>query len=126
AQAASVPQEASLVLRFADGSVKELPASIQRMLLGALTSIAQQGSVTIGQLPESLTSTVAADLLGVSRPTLMKWVKEGRISSSKKGSLARFSRDEVLELRDRNAATRRAALDELRALDEEHQEFFTD
>jgi len=114
------------VLRFADGSVKELPASIQRMLLGALTSIAQQGSVTIGQLPESLTSTVAADLLGVSRPTLMKWVKEGRISSSKKGSHARFSRDEVLELRDRNAATRRAALDELRALDEEHQEFFTD
>ncbi|MGC3023241.1 MULTISPECIES: helix-turn-helix domain-containing protein [unclassified Brevibacterium] len=126
AQDTVIPSEASLVLRFAGGEEAELPASIQRTLLHALKLIAQQGSVSIGQLPTELTSTVAADLLSISRPTLMKWVGEGRISSFKKGSHTRFSRDEVLDLRERNVAARRSAFDELRQLDEEHEEFLTD
>lgn len=31
--------------------------------------------MVVGRMPEELTSTVAADLLGVSRPTLMKWAR---------------------------------------------------
>lgn len=35
--------------------------------------------IVIGRVPEALTSTVAADLLSVSRPTLMMWVRDGEI-----------------------------------------------
>ncbi|MGO3024125.1 MAG: helix-turn-helix domain-containing protein [Brevibacterium sp.] len=126
AQETVVPNEASLVLRFADGEEAELPTSIQTTLLHALKVIAEQGSVSIGQLPTELTSTVAADMLSISRPTLMKWVDEGRIDSFKKGSHTRFRRDDVLDLRKRNAAARQSAFDALRKLDEEHEEFLTD
>src|SRR5699024_464829 len=121
-----IPGGASLALRLADGEEVELPTSIQQRLLHALKLIAQQGSVSIGQLPVELTSTVAADLLSISRPTLMKWVAEGRIGSYKKGSHTRFNRDEVLDLRQRNAAARRSAFEELRSLDEEREGFLAD
>ena len=126
AQDTVIPGEASLVLRLADGKEVGLSASIQQTLLDALKLIAQQGSVSIGQLPVELTSTVAADLLSISRPTLMKWVAEGRIGSFKKGSHTRFNRDEVLDLRQRNAAARRSAFEELRSLDEEQEGFLAD
>lgn len=119
----AVPRDASLVLRFSDGKVAELPSSIEETLLHALQALARQGAVSIGQLPEELTSTAAADLLNVSRPTLMKWAAQGKITSFKKGTHTRFQRDEVLDLRKRNAESRREAFDALRQLDEDHNEF---
>lgn len=121
AQDTVVPDQASLVLRLADGKEAELPADIQQMLLRTLTLIADQGSVSIGQLPAELTSTVAADLLSISRPTLMKWAAEGRIDSFKKGSHTRFHRDDVLALQRRNAVARQSAFNQLRRLDEDHE-----
>ncbi|HJA38472.1 MAG TPA: helix-turn-helix domain-containing protein [Candidatus Brevibacterium intestinigallinarum] len=59
-----------------------------------------------GELPEQLTSAAAADVLGISSPTLAKWVSERRIDASKKGTHARFKREDVLELRRRNAEVR--------------------
>lgn len=117
---------ASLVLRTDDGAEVTLPRDLQKVLLGALTSIANDGEVTIGRMPEELTSTVAADLLGISRPTLMKWVHDDEIASFKVGTHTRFRRDEVLRVRDLRAKQRRAAFDELRSLDEAHEELFDD
>ena len=62
-------------------------------------------------------------MLGISRPTLMRWAAEGRISSFSVGSHTRFHRDDVLGLRDARAAERHAAFDELRTLDAENEEF---
>ncbi|MGP9846331.1 helix-turn-helix domain-containing protein [Brachybacterium sp. 107] len=117
---------ASLVLRTDDGAEVNLPRDLQRVLLGALTSLANDGEVTICRMPEELTSTVTADLLGVSRPTLMKWVHDDEISSFKVGTHTRFRRDEVLRVRDLRAKQRRAAFDELRSLDEAPEELFVD
>lgn len=119
-------KNASLVLRTDDGAEIDLPRDLQRVLLGALTSIANDGEVTIGRMPEELTSTVAADLLGVSRPTLMKWTHDDEIASFKVGTHTRFRRDEVLRVRDLRVKQRRAAFDELRSLDEAHEELFDD
>lgn len=126
AQATPVKRGSTLVLRTAEGNEVQLPESVQHMLLGALATVASEGEVVIGRMPEHLTSTVAADLLGVSRPTLMKLAREGEIDSFKVGTHTRFKRDEVLRVRDARAAKRRAAFDELRALDEEHEELFDD
>ena len=117
----------SLVLRDAAGHDVALPAEVQRTLLRALSAIAEHGSANIAQTPEELTSTVAADLLGVSRPTLLRWAREGMIDSFKVGSHARFRRTDVLRLREEREAQRRTAFQKLRELDADNDfEFYTD
>lgn len=126
ARSVSVPRDASLVMRNGAGEEVELPAEIQQVLFGTLQAIARGGQVTIGRTPETLTSTVAADMLGISRPTLMKLVKEGRIDSFKVGSHTRFKRDAVLRVREERAKSRRAAFDELRQMDADTAHLFDD
>lgn len=124
ARSAPVSPTTTLILRAADGEEVTLPANLQKMLLNTLASIADTGEVSIGRTPENLTSTVAADLLGVSRPTLMKWAREGEIDSFKVRTHTRFKRDEVLRVRTLRAQQRSAAFDDLRAFDAEHEESF--
>lgn len=127
-EARSTPslEKSKLVLHTADGDEVTLPGDLQRVLLGALSSIANEGGVTIGRVPNELTSTVAADLLGVSRPTLMKLARDGEIASFKVGTHTRFQRDEVLRVRALRAQKRNTAFDDLRAFDEAHEELFDD
>mgnify|MGYP000908674290 FL=1 len=104
-----------------------LPSSLQDMLFHTLRIIGEGGSVSIGQMPEELTSTVAANLLGVSRPTLLRWSREGKIDSFKVGAHTRFHLTEVMKLRDQRESERRKRCEELRALDAEGDfEFFND
>ncbi|MFL0458745.1 helix-turn-helix domain-containing protein [Brachybacterium paraconglomeratum] len=115
-----IPRGAALALRTQGGEDVALPPAIQRLLLSALESLADGNQVTIGRVPKQLTSTVAADMLGVSRPTLMKWVRDGVIDSFKVGSHTRFDRDEVARVRNERIAQRRASFRELRDLEAEH------
>jgi len=117
-------QNSALTLRLVDGTEQILPAHLQEVLLDTLKALADSGEVFIGKMPEELTSTVAADVLGVSRPTLMKWVQEGTIESYKVGSHARFRREDVLALKTQRARARRNAFAELRAIDTEFDELF--
>lgn len=119
-------KDAVLVLRFPDGTERELPTKLETLLGDAVRALIQQGSVSMGQLPEELTSTVAADLLSVSRPTLMKWVRDGEIDSYRVGSHTRFRREVVLAKKAEIAARQRTAFNELRAFDDEFGEDFTD
>ncbi|RLV54543.1 DNA-binding protein [Aeromicrobium phragmitis] len=101
-----------------DGEHITLPAGLTaaiRFVLDGLT----QGDVSIRSMPDELTSTTAADLLGVSRPTLMKFVREGQLHSRKVGTHHRFAHHEVLELLRRRREMQRSALDELRRIDDE-------
>src|SRR5699024_8301713 len=79
----------ALVLRCAEGEDVELLSGLQHFLLNTLASIADDVEVTIGRMPEVLTSTVAA-LLGISRPTLMKWARAGEIASFAVGTHPRL------------------------------------
>lgn len=126
AKATPVEHGASLMLRLPDGRQIDLPTPVESALLQALTAIATTGSVTIGRVPDELTSTVAAEMLGVTRPTLIKWAREGVIDFFQVGTHTRFHRDAVLRLKQERAAARRAAFEELRALDMEHDEFLDD
>ena len=116
----------TLVLRSAEGTEIELPVDLQQILLHTLASIAGDNQVTIGRMPEELTSTVAAELLGVSRPTLMKWARAGEIDSFTVGSHTRFQRDEVLRVRAQRADKRAAAHEALREFDAEYEGMFDD
>ncbi len=62
---------------------------------------------------------MAAEILGISRPTLMKMVKEGTIPASRVGTHTRLQTDDVLsKLRERRERER-AAFEALRALEDD-------
>lgn len=71
-------------------------------------------------LPPELTISLAADVLGVSRPTLMKWVNSGEIDSFNVGSHVQLTRDEVLRVKEERQRNRVQALNDLRELEEQH------
>ncbi|MFH8252856.1 helix-turn-helix domain-containing protein [Microbacterium sp. B2969] len=101
-----------------DGSTADVPAELSSLLAHVLRGLAG-GRVSVATLPEELTTTVAAELVGVSRPTLMKLVQGGELASRQVGSHTRLRTADVLALRRRRARARREALDALRALDDE-------
>jgi excisionase family DNA binding protein len=74
---------------------------------------------TDADLPEVLTTGQAADVLGVSRPTVVKLVDEGVIPAQRVGSHRRLRREDVLAYRTLTARARGAALDEVTRLSEE-------
>src|SRR3954447_7716437 len=49
------------------------------LLPRTVRSLATGGTVTIGSIPDVLTTTAAAELLGISRPTLMKHITAGEL-----------------------------------------------
>lgn len=101
--------------------IRELSMSpgFARFLTRVLEQVAAGHTVRIGSLPEELTTTVAARELSVSRMTLMKWIREGRIPAHKVGTHTRLMRDDVLAFRAERQTDRKMALRELLALEDE-------
>ncbi|MEJ6550299.1 helix-turn-helix domain-containing protein [Corynebacterium sp. USCH3] len=116
----------TLSLKTSGGQEITLPAGVQQMLLQALASISDHGEVSIGRIPDELTSTVAADMLGVSRTTLMKWARQGKIGSYKVGSHTRFTREEVQRVRQQRVHDRKKVLDRLLTFEVENDDVFDD
>lgn len=92
---------------------------ILSLLHQIISIIGEGGTVTVGALPEVLTTTVAADLLGVSRTTLMKHVRSGELPSQQVGSHTKLRREDVLTFRRTRLEKQRQAIDELLALESE-------
>lgn len=111
---------ARLSLHTVSGAEVPLPQDLQVALLRVLRSLALNGSASLATLPEELTTTTAADMLGVSRPTLMKWVAAKEIPSHQVGSHTRFALADVMEKRAERATARQAAFNALRDLEAEH------
>ena len=107
-----------IVVSLEDGRRIELGADLAQFFIGVLERLAH-GPVTVMTLPDELTTTTAAGLLGVSRPTLMKFVESGELSSSKVGSHTRLATTAVLEFKALREARRTRAFNSLRKLDDE-------
>jgi excisionase family DNA binding protein len=107
-----------LRLELDDGSSVELPTDLARFVSNVLSGVTR-GPVSVQTLPEDLTTTTAAEMLAVSRPTLMKWVRLGELPSHKVGSHTRLKTQDVIEFRARLRARREAAFGALRAWDEQ-------
>jgi excisionase family DNA binding protein len=67
----------------------------------------------VAPLAQRLTTQEAADLLGVSRPTLIKLLADGRIPFEQPGRHRRIRLDDLLAYRDRRRNERSNSLDEL-------------
>lgn len=107
-----------VLLTLQDGSAVALPEDLSAFVADVLEAVSH-GGVSVRMFPPELTTTAAAEILGVSRPTLMKWVRGGRLASHDVGSHHRFDADDVLALAGRLRAERDVAFAALRGVDEE-------
>ncbi len=89
----------------------ELPPEIYRVLRKVVDALQQGLAVTIVPSTQTLTTQEAADLLGVSRPTVVKLLDEGKIPFERTNTHRRVLLKELLAYRERRRAAQYAALD---------------
>ncbi|TQC49811.1 DNA-binding protein [Rhodococcus sp. WS4] len=95
-----------------------VPPELARILTAVVAVVAAGGTVTIGSVPSEVTTTTAAQMLDISRPTLMKLIGEGEIPAHKVGTHTRLKSTDVIAYQERQRATQRAAFDDLRAFED--------
>ena len=99
-------------IKLDDGSEIVLPNNLSDLMAFVLQGVTQ-GDLRIQSIPDELTTRTAAELLGISRPTLMKMVKDGLVPSHRVGSHHRFRFTDIAQLRAKREAQRSEVLDEL-------------
>ncbi|MDR0960235.1 MAG: helix-turn-helix domain-containing protein [Propionibacteriaceae bacterium] len=62
-----------------DGSSVELPDEVRRVVDQAVEALADGDAVSVAPVSTRLTTSQAADVLGVTRPTLVKMLDDGKI-----------------------------------------------
>lgn len=97
----------------------ELPEAIYRVLRDAVAILSQGDAIVIGSVHQLLTTTHAANLLGVSRQYLIRLIENKDLQCEMVGRHRRLRLGDVLAYREKRALHRRQALDELTTLDEE-------
>lgn len=90
-----------------------LSGPVRDALVQVVTALRAGKAVTVGPYPTRLTTQQAADLLGVSRPTLIKMLEDGKIPYERPGEHRRLRLDDVLTYRARRGAEQDRALTEL-------------
>lgn len=91
----------------------ELPASAIPLLIEMLKQMARGHAVTLIPMHAELTTQQAADLLNVSRPFVVKLIEQQQLPCRKVGKHRRIRYADVLALKQRSEAQRRAALQQL-------------
>lgn len=88
------------------------PDVVSQIISKVLDAVAAGRPISISRMPEQITTTTAATLLGVSRPTIMKYIKQGKLSSTMVGTHHRLNTGEVLAfLEKRKKELRRSVFD---------------
>ena len=93
----------------------ELPASAVRLLVRLLSEMAAGNAVTLIPVHAELTTQQAADLLGVSRPFVIKQIESGKLPHRRIGTHRRVMFKDLMDFKRRIDADRAKALDELAA-----------
>lgn len=114
--------KAPLSFRVGDASKEEtlqLPAPAVKMLVRILEEMARGNAVTLIPVHAELTTQEAADMLNISRPSLIQLLDEGKIEYRKVGTHRRIRFDALMVYKRQTDAECRAALAELAAYDQE-------
>ncbi|MFC9593128.1 helix-turn-helix domain-containing protein [Streptomyces sp. NPDC056944] len=107
------------LLRGPDGTMKALPPEVYEALLVVVRALSEGKAVSVAPQETTLTTQEAADMLGVSRPTLVKLLDRGDIPFTRPGRHRRVLLVDVLAYRSERRSKRRRGLDELVELTEE-------
>lgn len=103
----------ALALRLPDGVLLNLPTSIARGLFVMLSALAEGDAVTVVPMGADLTTQEAANLLGVSRPYLIRLINQGLIPCEWVGKHRRIRLQDILAYRRSRQAKQRSGLRQL-------------
>lgn len=94
-----------------EGDQVELPATVYRVLLQVIEALSAGKAVTVAPQSQLLTTQQAADLLGVSRPTVVKLIDNGELPAETPGTRRRLIKlDDLLAYRARRREDQYRAL----------------
>ncbi len=96
-----------------------IPAPAVKMLIRILEEMAQGNAVTLTTVHAELTTQEAADLLNISRPSLIQLLDDGKIEYRKVGTHRRVRLEALIAYKKKIHAERLAVLNELAAYDQE-------
>ncbi len=99
--------------RAADGAYIELSEELYEVLKDVVTALSQGLAITVTPQHTVLTTSQAADLLGVSRPTLVRLLEAGKIPFDKPGRHRRIRLRDLLAYQQRVRRARAAGLEEM-------------
>ncbi|MEH1876882.1 MAG: helix-turn-helix domain-containing protein [Nostoc sp.] len=97
----------------ANGEKINIPEPIYQMLLQVVHAMASGKAISIIPQQQELTTQQAAELLNVSRPYLIKLLKQGDIDYIKVGSHRRVRFDDLMKYKQQRDTKRREGLKEL-------------
>lgn len=125
------PKDSSTLARFArglakegasrarlvgpDGSQIDIPDELYGVLRDVVLALSEGLAISIAPHNTMLTTQEAADLLNVSRPTLVRLVTDGDIPYTMRGRHRRVMLSDVLDYRERMRRERRQTLDQMAA-----------
>src|SRR5579872_5238404 len=97
----------------------KLPVPAVDLLLRILEEMARGNAVRIIPVHAELTTQEAADMLDISRPSLIQLLDEGKIEYRRVGTHRRVRFEALMKYKRQADEARRAALDQLAAYDQE-------
>lgn len=100
-------------LLTADGERVDLPEGVAEVLHEVVAALSRGLAVSVAPRHAVLGTGEAADLLGVSRPTVVRLLESGRIPFTQPGRHRRIRLDDLLAYRARARRARAAGLDEM-------------
>src|ERR1700689_2028794 len=96
-----------------DGEQVPLPEEVYRVVVEVVEAMREGKIITLVPRTQRLTTQEAADFLGISRPTLVKLLEEGKIPYDQPGRHRRVQFSDLLAYLDRQRQDRRVALDRM-------------
>jgi len=94
-----------------DGVPWDLPVEAYRVLREVLEAMANGLAITVMPRHTMLTTQEAADMLGISRPTLVKLLADGELPYEQRGRHRRLLLTDLLEYQQRSRNERNRQLD---------------
>ncbi|MCY1137294.1 helix-turn-helix domain-containing protein [Actinoplanes sp. Pm04-4] len=98
-----------------DGSHIDIPDELYEVLRDVVGALSQGLAISIAPHNTMLTTQEAADLLNVSRPTLVRLLTDGEIPHTMRGRHRRVLLRDILDYAERTRTERRSALDQMAA-----------
>ncbi len=103
----------SVTLRGVDDEEMPLPPEVYEVLLEVVTAMSKGQAVSVAPRSQRLTTSEAADFLGISRPTLVKLLEGGDIPFEQPSRHRRVLLSDLVAFKQRRRDARRATLAEM-------------
>lgn len=109
-----------------DGQTMELPSEVHEAILDLLGRFAEGHGVIVASIDSLLTTSQAAELLGISRTYVVRLIDKGRIPVQYRGTHRRIHLKDVMEYMETSHNTRVDKLDAIAELSERTGQYDND